>query len=249
MTNEERIKQLEKIRGLLDKAESTEFPEEARLLSEKAQDLMTKYALTDHDLRLLSDPTTVDIVETREVKVFAPYSRAKGHVLSAAAKGNGCKVVFDSTERKRSEGNYRVMYLTGFSRDVDNAEMLYTSLLVQATKELLTTKRPEWEHGKTWSNSFLIGYATEVGDRLRQRRRVVAQETVVIVDGAERNLLPVLASRTAKVEEAYEKRWGGHLRSGPASQVRGGGYGAGRTAGARANVGDPAVGNRRALAR
>lgn len=265
VTSDERIHQLEKIRALLNKAESTDFPDAARLLTEKAQDLMTKYALSEYELRMLDDPSVADKVETREVKLFAPHTMAKGYIFDAAAKGNGCKSVFgysDSTyERVEQDGDYvyrdltaseryRTVHVTGFSRDIDNAEMLYTSLLLQATKELLQSERPVWENTRTWNKSFYIGYGREIEQRLVLRRRAVAQDTVVTgVNGVEHNLLPVLASRTEQVKTEYEQVWKGRLSSVPIGRVGRSGYLSGHAAGKRADVGDPSVGSRKGLGR
>ena len=270
MTDDQRIRQLEKIRGLLNQAESTTFPEEARAFTEKAQDLMTKYALSDYDLRKLDDASAPDVVETREVKVQAPHTQAKGQIFTAAAAGNGCKVVFGHGDIKHERGpeyfdengnsrrayinlapkdRYRVLYVTGFKRDIDNVEMLYTSLLLQATRELLTTERPPWENARTWNKSFYYGYGKEIKSRLADRRRTVAQDTVVVTEQGSHNLLPVLASRDAQVKAEHEARWKGQLRSIPAGRIGYNAYGAGQKAGARANVGDPSVGSRGVLGR
>ena len=144
-----------------------------------------------------------------------------------------------------SKERYRTVHVTGFKRDIDNTELLYTSLLLQATRELLTTERPPWANARTWNKSFYYGYGQEINNRLSTRRRAVAQETFV----GEHNLLPVLADRDAQVKVEHEARWKGKLTSLSAGRIGYNAYDTGRNAGARANVGDPAVGNRKGLGR
>jgi hypothetical protein len=76
-------KYLERVRGLLAKAESTEFPEEADSLTEKAMALMAKYQL---DIALLGDlKVTPDDVNSRTIRAEAPYAKEKYLLLNAIA--------------------------------------------------------------------------------------------------------------------------------------------------------------------
>ena len=68
---------LRRIRGLLTKAESTDFPDEAESLTAKAQELMTRYAIDAALLDVGPSPTGAVGVETRRVHVQEPYVRAQ----------------------------------------------------------------------------------------------------------------------------------------------------------------------------
>lgn len=69
-------KMLGKIRGLLAKAESTQFPAEAEAFSAKAQDLMTRYAI-DHALLESDNPRgSIGDVTTRRILVDSQIGRA-----------------------------------------------------------------------------------------------------------------------------------------------------------------------------
>src|SRR4051794_1929180 len=77
---DERERVLRRIRGLLAKAESTEFPEEAEALTAKAQELMTRYAVDAAvlDTALLgTGVSSAGAVAARRVHVADPYVRAK----------------------------------------------------------------------------------------------------------------------------------------------------------------------------
>src|SRR4051794_24470656 len=79
VAGDERV--LRRIRGLLAKAESTEFPDEAEALTAKAQELMARHAV---DAAFLgADPATGGRagMATRRVHVDDPYVRAKTQLL------------------------------------------------------------------------------------------------------------------------------------------------------------------------
>ena len=85
---------LRRIRGLLAKAESTEFPDEAEALTAKAQELMTRHAV---DAALLDGGPTSSgsaAVGTRRVHVQDPYVRAKMQLLAAVAEANDVRLVW-----------------------------------------------------------------------------------------------------------------------------------------------------------
>ena len=83
---------LRRIRGLLAKAESTEFPEEAESLTGKAQELMTRHAVDAALLARTARPA--DGVATRRVHVADPYVRAKMQLLAAVAEANDVRLVW-----------------------------------------------------------------------------------------------------------------------------------------------------------
>ena len=77
-------------------------------------------------------------------------------------------------------------------------EVLFTSLLVQATSAMLA-ERPEvpWEI-RSFRNAFLISYSQRIGERLA----AINAEAVSAADNG--SLLPVLASRSAAVDAATD---------------------------------------------
>jgi hypothetical protein len=94
----------------------------------------------------------------------------------------------------------------GADDDLDIVELLFTSLLCQATVAMTAAgSLAEGARGKrarttSFRQSFLVAYATRVGIRLRCATEVAADEAAA-THGAE-CLLPVLAARTAAAEQA-----------------------------------------------
>jgi hypothetical protein len=191
---------LGKIRALLAKAESTEFPEEAEALSTRAQELMARYSI-DHAL-LAAETGSKDKPEPRRIPVDNPYEAPKLHLLNVVADANRCKAIF-----MRQVGMATVL---GFAADLDAVELLFTSLLVQATSAMV---RAGSRSGRTRSfrQSFLIAYSVRIGERLTEA--TAAAEQAVAEEEPQRNLLPVLASREREVTEAVESMFTNVTRS------------------------------------
>ncbi|MET8426745.1 DUF2786 domain-containing protein [Nocardia sp. NPDC004860] len=192
-------KVLGRVRGLLAKAESTSFPEEAEALSAKAQELMTKYALD----RVLVDADTAvpDLPGARRMWLDTPYTDAKALLIDVVAKANRCRAVFSSA--------WDFMTIVGDDADLDAVELLSTSLLVQATRAMIANGdkasrgdkafRTEEARSRTFRKSFLVAYATRIGERLD------AATAATIAESAEpERLLPVLASHQIAVDAAFD---------------------------------------------
>ncbi|AYF78834.1 DUF2786 domain-containing protein [Nocardia yunnanensis] len=180
-------KALGRVRGLLAKAESTSFPEEAEALSAKAQELMTKYAI---DRVLLEADTVADLPGARRLWLDTPYVDAKALLVDAVARANRCRAVFSA--------EWGFVTLVGDDPDLDAAELLITSLLVQATRAMIATgDTRNSARTRPFRKSFLIAYATRIGERLTR----ATADTIAKTPDRE-HLLPVLASHERRVETA-----------------------------------------------
>jgi len=188
---------LEKVRALLAKAESTTFPEEAEALSSKAQELMARHAIDEAMIGAgVGGRATGDGAPTgMRVPVDDPYASAKSILLSEVASANRCRAVW-------SKG-FGFSTVVGFGSDLEFVEVLYTSLLVQATSAMVAAGSQVDRSGRlrtrSFRQAFLLAYASRIGHRLRAAEaagRAAAAEEY----GAA--LLPVLADRTAAVEAA-----------------------------------------------
>ena len=122
---DERI--LNKVRALLAKAESTEFPEEAEALSARAQELMAKYSIDQ--AVLAARKGYKDSPAGRRLPVDNPYESPKASLLQMIASANRCRTVW-----YKQLGMSTVI---GFPADMDAVELLFTSLLVQANTAML----------------------------------------------------------------------------------------------------------------
>jgi hypothetical protein len=217
---------LRRIRGLLTKAESTEFPEEAESLTAKAQELMTRYAVDAALLAAGSPPA--DGVATRRVHVQDPYVRAKMQLLAAVAEANDVRLVWYSS--------LGIANLVGVPGDVAAVELLFTSLLLQVAQALSAAERPPGPRlaSRSFRRSFLLGYAHRIGERLRAARRRATDEAAA-AHGID--LLPVLHSRQAAVEARVAELFPSVRTTRSRASVDAGGWYAGQAAAERADVG------------
>lgn len=181
-------KMLSRVRGLLAKAESTEFPEEAEALSAKAQELMTRHALG----RVLVDADTAaeDLPSARRLWLDTPYVDAKALLADVVARANRCKVIFSS---------WGFVTIVGDENDLDSVELLTTSLLVQATWAMVASGKQRATRSRSFRQSFLVAYATRIGERLEK-----ATEATIAESADAERLLPVLASHQAKVDKVFD---------------------------------------------
>jgi hypothetical protein len=194
-------KMLDKIRALLAKAESTEFPEEAEALTARAQQLMARYSI-DHAL-LAAETGTTEEPGGRRLPIDNPYESPKAVLLGTLAQANRCRAIWS-----KDLGFSTVM---GFPADLDGVELLFTSLLVQATTALVHEGRKYGPGGRSrtrsFRQSFLGAYAVRIGERLRSVTDEAEREAAAASPGTD--LLPVLAARTEAVEEAVQTMFSG----------------------------------------
>ncbi|HEX5198664.1 MAG TPA: DUF2786 domain-containing protein [Actinoplanes sp.] len=176
---------LERVRALLAKAESTDFPAEAEAFSAKAQELIARHSI-EEVLTAAPDETPL----ARRLGVDHPYENEKASLLDAVARANHCHTVWSP------ELAFSTVF--GFDADIGAVELLYTSLLVQANRAMA---RDEPVKGrariKAFRRSFLVAYAVRIGERFeRATRHEIEQHS---------DLLPVLRGRDLRVREAVTR--------------------------------------------
>jgi len=223
---------LDKVRKLLAKAEDPACtPAEAEAFTAKAAELIAKYGV-DAALLAESDPQR-DPVGDRVIDIPAPYATEKCTLLSEVATELRCRAV--RRLRRGSAGKEFSMHLFGHAADLERVEVLFTSLLVQASFALAGHRIPGHQHVAAYRRSWLIGFARAVGQRLRAAEQRAAQQADAAA-GATQSMALVLADRSAEVDrklaEAYPK-----LSFAPPRRLMGGGMHAGFTAGQQADLG------------
>jgi hypothetical protein len=212
-------KVLERVRALLAKAESTDFPAEAEAFSAKAQELIARHSIEE----ALTGADRAEVVPfARRVGVDHPYESEKASLLDAVARANHCHTVWSP------ELGFSTIF--GFDADIDGVELLYTSLLVQANRAMA---RDEPAKGKArikaFRRSFLVAYAVRIGERLAQvTRHEIAAHT---------DLLPVLRNRDVQVREAMQKAFPRTVRARGSRIDSLEGWESGRAAADEANLG------------
>ena len=261
------LKIIKRIEALFRQAEGTDNEEEARVFTAKAQELLTKHALSEFDLDLLGKSRTKDTIQHIAIRVNEPFMNRKSELLSAIASANGVKVVRGNVSKSwyaastyshdirtvssdRESKTYRYMYLTGFSLDIESLTLLYTSLLIQAKREIKRGEVESWENKSTWTSHFYLGFTTEVRTRLRAGQQKSKSEVVEEAKAQGFDLLPVLVERTEQVTKSYDEKWGGKLSRSRATGYTHGstsGYSAGREAGRSTDVGNKRIGGVGAL--
>jgi hypothetical protein len=123
---------LGKVRALLAKAEATAFEEESDAFLSKAQELMTRHNL-DRAVLLEAEQGGGAGIEAHRCWLDDPYLKQKGFLLAVVARANRCRSV--------SLYEYGFVTLFGHPDDLSAAEMLFTALLVHATKHMTLPAR------------------------------------------------------------------------------------------------------------
>jgi hypothetical protein len=231
---------LAKVRKILAKAEDpAATPAEAETYTAKAAELIAAYGI-DRALLAAEAPTS-DPVGDRVVVLDPPYALDKASLLSSVAVRLRCW----SVQRVRYVDQTKEISLHMFGHDSDllRVEVLYTSLLLQATALLARTPVPAGEHVAAYRRSWLAGFTSAVSRRLaeaekRARARAEQQERDA---SRTRSVELVLADRSAAVRRAVEDAYPS-LRKAPSRQLSGSGGRAGWSAGQRADLGGTRVG-------
>jgi hypothetical protein len=229
---------LGRVRKLLAKAEDPACTaEEAAALNDKAAELIAKYGV-DQALLAAGSPE-LDPVGDRVLMVLAPYALDKTVLLATVAHALRCRTV----RRKQvgSGGYFYDMHVFGCASDLERAELLYTSLLVQAAYGLTGAAVPTWESVAAFRRSWLVGFTQAVGHRLAEAERRAAGAATPGTSGP--SVALVLADRgqlvDQRVAEAYPR-----LRSSAPRRLMGSGHAGGYAAGQRADLGGVRVGGR-----
>lgn len=183
---------LGRIRGLLAKAESTEFQPEAEALFAKAQELMTRYSI-DHAVLEGTDPAgRGEQPAQRRLLIHDPYAKGKSALLAQVARANRCQSIWFADAGFSS--------VVGFPTDLALTDLLFTSLVTQCSTAMQVASR-DVRQPRSFRESFTLAFAIRIGERLEAAAEAGVAEAV-----AERgdDLLPVLASRAEEVEQAFD---------------------------------------------
>lgn len=230
---------LGRIRALLAKAADTEFPEEAKVFAERAQELMAKHRI---DKALLGrEGGGGEQPAVRTYTIQGPYAAAKLSLWFAVFSESGCRGV---ALRVRDDGGQRRASFVGFPSDLAYAETLTTVLEAQCVNAMTRAANPSARDStRKFRADFVVGFAAEIGERLRERRRRATRE----FEGASGTSVALaLRDRSAVVDDAFRREFPS-VRSGRSKRV-GAGYGSGRRAGSGADIGGTRLrGERRAI--
>jgi hypothetical protein len=171
-----------------------------------------------------------------------PYGSAKCNLLAAVGQANHCEVLWSSRTR--------TAIVFGFEPDLDAVELLFTSLLTQATTAMLQASREQHVPSssvRSFRHAFFVAYAGRVGFRLQEVARAAVQAGEAEHGG---DLLPALVRKDEAVRRAVAAEHP-RTRSKPVSVSNGHGLVAGEAAANRADLGGSRLrgGSARALRR
>ncbi|WP_213932049.1 DUF2786 domain-containing protein [Rhodococcus sp. B50] len=188
---------LERIRALLSKAESTDFPDEAEALTAKAQELVSRHAV---GAALLAGPgSRTDPVVGRRIHLDNPYIREKVLLLTAIGDANRVRTVWFT--------RVQIATIVGTATDLQQAEMLYTSLLVQAGRAVQAagTAGRRGASATSFRRAFLTGYAHRIGERLREADVRATAHAAADAQVPITTLAPILARRSDAVDTEFRR--------------------------------------------
>jgi hypothetical protein len=130
------------------------------------------------------------------------------------------------------------IHVFGFASDIERADVLYTSLLVQMWQGLVAAEVLAWSRSpRAWRRSWLLGFATAVVTRVRAaEQQAAAQATAPATASGSRAAL-VLADRTQVIKRAIEQAY--PLTRKTRLAYSGSGYGTGYAKGQEADLCGP----------
>jgi hypothetical protein len=233
------------VRKLLAKAERAATTAESEIYTAKAVELMARHGI-DAALLAAADPGSDEIGPLR-VAMQDPYSAGKARLLGWTAAALGCRWVLHGAWG----GRVAAVTVFGHASDRERVEVLYTSLLLQATAQLVRV-RPPWpgESVAAYRRSWLEGFSAQVHRRLVEaEERAAGHAAARAPAGPQRGVAVVLADRRRRVDKQFAATYP-RLATLRPSALSGTGRAAGALAGQRADLGGGGglgVGRRRAL--
>ena len=233
---------LDRVRKLLAKAEDEGVtPHEAEALTGKAAELMARYGI-DRALLGALHPET-DSPADRVFDLDNPWAAVKAHLLAGLASALRCQCILLS---RRGPGSR--VHVFGYLSDLERADILFTSLLVQMARALAAEPLPAVGAGvKAWRRSWMLGYASAVVGRVRAAEEAaVAGASAGGASAAGPSTALVLADRALTVRHQAEQAYP-HTRRTRVT-YSGNGYQAGYREGQKADIGGVKVRSRSAAA-
>jgi hypothetical protein len=232
---------LDRVRKLLAKAEAEGVTvEEAQALTAKAAELMAKYGI-DRALLAATRPET-DRPDNRIVQIYNPWARVQAHLLCGLAAALRCQcILLPGSEGQR-------VHVFGYASDIERADVLYTSVLVQMWHGLVAAQVPAVaDNVRAWRRSWLLGYTAAVIGKVRDaEQRAERAVTVAEPAGTSSRAALVLADRSLVIRQTVAEAY--PVTRTARVTYTGSGYGAGYAQGKRADIGAGRVGHKRARA-
>ena len=231
---------LDRVRKLLAKAEAEGVtPPEAEALTAKAAELMARYGIDR--ARLAASRPETDRPGSRVIDIDNPWAQVRAHLLAGLAGAMRCQCVLLHTS-----GPGARIHVFGYASDLERADILYTSLLLQMARGLTMAAVPAGVSVRAWRRSWLLGFVTAVITRVRSaEERAAASAEGETQTGPSTAL--VLADRAVVIRRQLEEAY--PVTRKTRITYSGRGYSAGYAQGQRADIGNARLGQTRALSR
>lgn len=247
----------DRIAKLLRKAEDPKIPQaEAESFLAKAQELMVTYAIDQRLIDAARGAKSDEQIVREQILYHSQYSRALFDIGWKIAINCDCKVIVE-----RGKDLMRTtMHIVGFESDVERVKTLNSSIQIQAMVSLTrwwndqddkpTNARERFKARRT----FLFSYADGLNARMRLANKSAREEAAKLealrrgnMDSARDSVALVVRTRQDLLEDHFN---GIPTRASKTLRYNSGGNGAssaGYAAGQTANLGDPALRNKRVL--
>ena len=232
---------LDRVRKLLAKAEDEGCtPEEAEALTAKAADLMARYGI-DRALLGAVRPDT-DRPADRVFELDNPWAGIKAHLLAGLASALRCQCILLNRRQPGSR-----VHVFGYLSDLERADILFTSLLVQMARALALEPVPVYGgRAKAWRRSWMLGYCSAVVARVRAAEEAAVAAASSSADAGANGHGPsaavVLADRAVTVRRHAEQAYPRTRKT--RVTYSGNGYQAGYQEGQKADIGGAKVRSR-----
>lgn len=237
----------EQIRLMLAKAESTTFEAERDTFNAAAEKMMLRLGITIAELEASGERKAEKIVEVKRT-YGGNYSISLIPFVHYVAEGFGHLTVLQSNGYKLEKN----AYIIGHESDVEQFLVLLDSLMLQVMSALKAWQRENIEYRRGLTDmqkylqhrSFIEGFGSKVGRRLREARKV-EEATVAVGSGTEL----VLVSKDAKVQSWVDETYPSLKATASRRSHSSLGWAAGHVAGDSANLGQTQLGNQQKLGR
>jgi hypothetical protein len=194
--------------------------------------------------RLAASRPDTDRPGSRVIDIDNPWSQVRAHLLAGLAGAMRCQCVLLHTS-----GPGARIHVFGYASDLERADILYTSLLLQMARGLGAAIVPDGVRSpRAWRRSWLLGFVTAVITRVRSAEDRAA--AAADADGAAQpgpSTALVLADRAMVVRRQLEEAY--PVTRKTRITYSGRGYSAGYAQGQRADIGNARLGRTRALNR
>jgi hypothetical protein len=230
---------LDRVRKLLAKAEADGVtPPEAEALTAKAAELMARYGIDR--ARLAASRPDTDRPDSRIIDIDNPWAQVRAHLLAGLAGAMRCQCVLLHTS-----GPGARIHVFGYASDLERADILYTSLLLQMARGLTVAVVPAGvRSARAWRRSWLLGFVTAVITRVRSAEDRAATNAEQDAQSGPSTAL-VLADRSLVVRRQVEQAYPVTRKSRITYSGRG--YSDGYAQGQRADIGSARLNRTKAL--